>query len=489
MRMKKRAVRLVTPRVRSGASAVFVALALFAVSAVVSLLTADPAGAVPSFARQTGQPCASCHTAFPELTPFGRRFKLAGYTLQGGDWKGPPIAAMIMPGFTHMAAAYDPGSQPAGLKTNDNFVTQQVTGLLAGQIYGNLGSFIQVSGNPITGQVWFDGSDVRYVDQFKIFGADTYLGLTVNNTPTIQDVWNTTDAWQFPELSSSIAPAFAPPGTHIDALAQVVGGAGAYVFWNDMLYAELTAYGGYNKSTLEAFGMMPGPTPDVQVGVQPYWRLAFEPHWGDNYLEVGTFGMYGRTAAGGVYGTTGNGTDNYTDIGFDSQYQYDGSQYSVTVKLSDIIEYQNLNSTIFQGGSTNLNNRLNSFKANATFVWDHTYEFTSGYFNVSGTKDCALYGSGAQCTIPSPPGDYNNSASNSPNGSGLIFDAAYLPFSHGSPGPYSTYNARIGIQYVHYLQLYGGTSNFDGQIGSPGAGGTHNASGNDTLFLYAWAAF
>ena len=39
------------------------------------------ASAVPSFARQTGQPCATCHTAFPELTPFGRRFKLNGYTL------------------------------------------------------------------------------------------------------------------------------------------------------------------------------------------------------------------------------------------------------------------------------------------------------------------------------------------------------------------------------------------------------------------------
>jgi hypothetical protein len=475
MGMNKRAVRSAAPSARSF---VFAALALFAAFALSSLFAADPANAVPSFARQTGQPCAACHTAFPELTPFGRRFKLAGYTLQGGDSKFPPIAAMLMPGFTHTAAPYDSPSSPnpqavpppPGLHGNDNLVTQQVTGIYGGQIYGNLGAFIQVSGDPVTGAVWFDGSDARYVDQFKLFGADTYLGLTVNNTPTIQDVWNTVNAWGFPQLSSSVAPAFTPPGTHIDALAQVVAGAGMYVFWNDMLYAELTAYGGYNKATLEAFGMMPGPTPDVQVGVQPYWRLAFEPHWGDNYLEVGTFGMYGRTAASGVFGTIGNGTDNYTDIGFDSQYQYDGSQYSVTLKVSDIIEYQNLNSTFFQLGSSNLDDRLNNFKANATFVWDHTYEFTGGYFNVSGTSDPTLY---------------STSLVGSPNGSGLIFDAAYLPFSHGSPGPYSTYNARIGIQYTHYLQLYGGTNDFDGS----GLGGMHNASGNDTLFLYAWAAF
>ena len=40
-----------------------------------------PAAAVPSFARQTGMACAACHTVFPELTPFGREFKLNGYVL------------------------------------------------------------------------------------------------------------------------------------------------------------------------------------------------------------------------------------------------------------------------------------------------------------------------------------------------------------------------------------------------------------------------
>ena len=32
-----------------------------------------PAHALPSFARQTGQPCGTCHTDLPALTPFGRR--------------------------------------------------------------------------------------------------------------------------------------------------------------------------------------------------------------------------------------------------------------------------------------------------------------------------------------------------------------------------------------------------------------------------------
>jgi hypothetical protein len=45
---------------------------------------------LPLYARQTGQPCATCHTAFLELTPFGRRFKLGGYTLGGAIGRGHP---------------------------------------------------------------------------------------------------------------------------------------------------------------------------------------------------------------------------------------------------------------------------------------------------------------------------------------------------------------------------------------------------------------
>jgi hypothetical protein len=32
---------------------------------------------------RASESCAACHTAFPELTPFGRRFKIGGYTLGG----------------------------------------------------------------------------------------------------------------------------------------------------------------------------------------------------------------------------------------------------------------------------------------------------------------------------------------------------------------------------------------------------------------------
>ena len=283
-----------------------------------------------------------------------------------------------------------------GLHTNDNLVSQQVSGFIAGKLIGNVGSFIQITGNPASGaanNVFVDASDVRYADTLKLFGQDTIWGIDVNNTPTVEDPWNTTPSFGWPQISSTIAPAFAPPLTHVESgYGQIVGGAGAYVFWNDMLYADLTLYKGLPVPVLQAFNDG-NSTTDALSNVAPYWRVALEPHWGQHYLMVGTFGMYGQITPGRQYGF---GTDNFLDVGFDSQYQYDGDQYSVTVKLTDILEWQKLNATYGLGGSSNINNTLNSFKANASFVWDHTYSIGFGYFNITGSSDCNMYGSAAR---------------------------------------------------------------------------------------------
>ena len=47
---------------------------------LASVVWSSSASALPSFARQTQMACASCHIQFPELTHFGRDFKLHGYT-------------------------------------------------------------------------------------------------------------------------------------------------------------------------------------------------------------------------------------------------------------------------------------------------------------------------------------------------------------------------------------------------------------------------
>lgn len=60
---------------------------LCVITALIVGLIAFDAHAIPAFAEQTGQPCAQCHVgAFgPQLKPYGRDFKLYGYTASDGE--------------------------------------------------------------------------------------------------------------------------------------------------------------------------------------------------------------------------------------------------------------------------------------------------------------------------------------------------------------------------------------------------------------------
>jgi hypothetical protein len=95
---------------------------------LASLLTTTPAVAVPSFAIQTGQPCAACHIgAFgPQLTPYGRDFKLHGYVASDGKDHGLPLAFTTQTSFTHTLQPQDGGAAP-GFKANDNFAVDQLS--------------------------------------------------------------------------------------------------------------------------------------------------------------------------------------------------------------------------------------------------------------------------------------------------------------------------------------------------------------------------
>src|SRR3978361_316818 len=87
-------------RAHAGTLSVLLLAAVFAISAPA------PAHAVPSFAIQTGQPCAACHIgAFgPQLTPYGRDFKLHGYTASDGKDHGLPLAFTTQSSFTRTFA-------------------------------------------------------------------------------------------------------------------------------------------------------------------------------------------------------------------------------------------------------------------------------------------------------------------------------------------------------------------------------------------------
>ena len=254
---------------------------VFVLSGFLTIGFASRAEALPSFARQTGQPCGACHTDFAGLTPYGRRFKIGGYTYGGGKYRTalfpssddstdskekkwvPPISMMAIVGFTNTEAPQPPPTDP--YKTNNNVVVSPLSFFWGGAITDHIGAFAQLTdaGPPTTASIgndpyvhnWtWDNTDIRYADSTSLGNIPVTYGITANNGPTVQDPWNTTPAWGFPYAASTVAPTPAA-GTIIDgAFAAHVGSVGAYAYVNDMLYLEVSAYRTLDRQHPERLG-------------------------------------------------------------------------------------------------------------------------------------------------------------------------------------------------------------------------------------------
>jgi hypothetical protein len=456
-----------------GGSIIF---ALLLVGGVV--LGPEPASALPSFARQTGQPCSTCHSAFPQLTPYGRRFKLEGYTA-GGTRCGPqapgdaelqiPIAGMSVPNFTHINKKLDPADTPKGFQTNDNTFIQETSVFYGGQIYCNFGAFVQGTYERPGSSYFLDNTDIRYANKTTLAGTDLVFGVTANNNPTVQDPWNTTPAWSFPFVGASDALAPVPSaGTMVEGTFEGrVAGVGAYLFANNSFYLEGTAYGSFGTKDLEALGLDPTDPASRLDGLAPYWRAAYEKDWGNYSVMFGTFGMFGNVAP---LGNQSAPTDKITDVAGDSQIQYMNGVHELTGRFTYIYEHQNLDGSQAMGLASNSTNHLESLKVSGSYVYDGVVSLTAGYFNVWGSADPLLYGDSLS---PTNLG--------SPNSNGWIFDVAWLPWSNQGPSIYPWFNVRLGVSFTLYNQFNGASSNYDGAF--------RNASDNNTTFLYAWMAF
>ncbi len=433
-------------------------LALIAV--VVASLSARPAAALPLYARQTGQPCATCHTAFLELTPFGRRFKLGGYQLRGGDWQGPPFAVMLQPGFSHTEAP-QPGGAAPGFAANNDLAMQQVSLFTGGAITNHVGAFIQGTYNGVSHDFTWDNTDIRYADTVKIDGHTLLWGIDVNNNPTVQDVWNTIPAWSFPYITSAFAPV--PTATPFinQVYAQQVVGLSTYAFIDDMFYAEFGGYRPLSDTAQATLGVSPVGLSPIS-GIAPYWRVAAEKDIGNHSVEIGTFGLASQVSPMGLPQA---GTDSFTDIGVDSQYQFLGDPNMVTFRTAWIHENHDTRASQLLGLASNSDDTLRYLNSSVSYIYNQSWSLTGGRLTVAGTADAALYGT--------PTGG--------PNSAAWIGEIAYLPFSHGGPKFWPWLNFRIGLQYTRWSKFNGASTDINGT--------GRSAQNNNTLFFYVWTMF
>ncbi len=437
------------------------ARALHTVAATALGLFSLKAYALPSFARQTGLPCAVCHDVAPQLTAFGRQFKLDGYTLttlkqvkSGKDLsinRLPPLSAMVQLSMTTLTN--EPASKTAtGTKAQNTNIEfpQQLSLFYAGEITPHMGTFMQVTYDNSGGSFAFDNTDVRYARQSMLGGQSVAWGLDANNNPSVEDLWNDTPAWSFPWGHSNIAPAPNGAATTLinEGLAQQVAGFGEYSMWNNAWYEDLTVY----RSVPQGTNPVNPTTNSLQEsgiinGVAPYWRLAWQHSFGQSYLEVGTFGMH-ADFLGGEYGTGVPGvSDQYTDVAVDSQFDHHFGNDLLTLYASLVHEQQDLASSHAADAAVASHQNLNNLRLTGTYQFGLHYQVGESFFTTSGTSDQAWYGT------PSGNG--------SPASTGFETRLTYLPWE----------NTQFTLQYTAY-------SKFDGQ--------TAGASRSNSLYILAW---
>jgi hypothetical protein len=440
----------------------------------LSILFLSPsAQAVPSFSRQTGAACAMCHTtAFgPNLTPYGREFKLNGYVWDKGDSKEtyiPPISGMVQGSFTNTKQAQDPPPGPSGFNANNNFAFDQASLFYAGKIWGKVGAFSQLTYNGVDDTLALDNTDVRFANQVDLFDQDVVYGISANNNPTVQDLWNTTPAWGFPFTSSPVAPTPAAATMLDGGLSGVgtgqVGGATFYAMVNRLVYLEAGAYGSFSRNFMIGTGNYNnwGNPPLNRIdGGAPYWRVTLQKDWDGHYFALGHYGMSANVYP---YADKTGGTDNYTDLAMDATYQYLGNMDHIAeLRTTYIRENRDLKASANIGNVLNRTNYVNTFKINGTYTYSQTYSVALGY-NKNWARTDTTLDSGTGLILPG--GNNGNEY--------FTAELAYVPFGKTYTALSSLMNLRMALQYIGYTQ-------FDGS--------QYQVGNNNTFLISGWLAF
>lgn len=409
------------------------------------------ANAIPAYSRQVEMSCTACHIGGfgPQLTPFGRMFKLTGYTIKAGRGFTPKLSLELVESYTHTQKD-QPGPAAPGFGSNNNWEFQTAGLYLAGAISDHMGMFMQASYSQNGHTAGWDMTDIRYARTVTLGSHTAIWGLTINNNPTITDIYNTVPAWQYPYTGPDLAPsAVASPIINGGFMNGVLGLTG-YTQIDGKWYFEGGLYKVPSKSFIDFVnGMYPGRLDIPAV----YLRAAYQMDLAQGNLEFGALYFDPRLKPAG---SLGPGTDDYEDYGLDASYEWlGGGKHAATVQGQYIYEKQTLHNSNAAGNASNLHNHLSSLNVNANYWYANTYGVTVGAFAITGNRDALLYSA--------------SSPDNSPDTQGGSIEFNWVPFGKSDSWESPYINLRVGLQYTAYTKFDGTTS---------------HASDNNTLFLY-----
>lgn len=418
-------------------------LGLGVIGLVSFLFNPPDANALPAFARQTGLPCSACHNGnFPALTPFGRQFKLDGYVMtaikrvtQTGTKQNPAQLSLIsipqMSGMLQLSATHTKKGQ-AGQQNNDVQFPDQMSMFFAGELTSNAGMFLQITHAQGDPGFTMDNVDIRAADSTNLGSHHLTYGLDVNNSPTVEDLWNSTPTWGFPWASSPTANdvstgAFIDQGPDTNA-----AGVGGYAMLDNTYYADFALY-------RSAFINGSAGSTNTIKNAAPYWRLAWQHNFGSSYLMVGTYGMYAKVFPSPV--ATGNGIAGPTGTYFDRAVDF---QYEMPLAGDD-------NSMILHGSYTN--------EGRTNIAPDGTYQ--DGNNPTYGFSKFDAVFNIASRWRPIVAWFHTNTGNDNLDNNGYIAQVNFFPWE----------NLNLAVQYKAFTKFDGTTS---------------GASDNNSLYLLGW---
>ncbi len=488
---------------------------------IFSMLAPLDAQALPLFARQTGQNCVSCHAGgqFPELTPYGRMFKLTGYTI--GQRVAVPISAMGQITYAKVKDTGKSDDPQADFQKNGSPMFSAGSVFFGGKITDNIGAFAQWTYDNYAGQrvgdsgnndgKWqgkpsADNIDIRYADRFIDANRDLIVGLSLNNHPSVVDPWNTAAAWmQYVPAASVSSHNYTDAHTPFpsDTTGSNVAGINAYAYLNKMIYAELGFYQTANKGfSFMSAGYNDTNTTKLKGINNPYWRLALTHEWGAHNLMVGATGMVAHIYDDNVDTSDPNSIHRVANTGIDAQYQYILDPHTVTAQVAYMRQKTNYSANTIANNTgigspsgfvaadgvtplsdANDSDTTNTFRAKLSYVYQAKYGGSLAFFNLTGTTNTANQNSGydpvtGTITSTDPLGlgsilstRVGGNLSGNPATRGFTYEAFWMPVQY----------VRVGAQYTAYNKFNGASDNYDG-LG-------RNARDNNTLFLYVWGAY
>lgn len=440
------------------------------ISLAALLLPAASAWAIPSFARQTGQQCSSCHTVFPELTQFGRQFKLRGYTLGAALADKPfpdnlPLAVGLQGGHTSINDR-NKGADPQGdFPQADKTIVQQLALYYGGKVAGNVGAMAQFNYDGIEKHWGAEMVDIRYADSTTVGNKELLYGVSLANSPAVQDVWNTSPMWSFPHIGD--AGLMPMQRSLLDmTLANQVGGVGLYGFYDGQFYSEIGLFSNGKKGIFKALNLNDALETAIK-GNAPHVRLSWEKDWGVNSFQIGTHFLSAEIYPDAE--SLSGPTNRFTDLVIDSQYQYDGGDHLLSAHAFFDREKRNWNASFGAGDASNASDYLNTLKMNVHYWYKRKLGGGIGFFDYRGDTDSAAYrmgGMGAASAM--------DNATGSPNTRGWTIEGNWLPLENRQ-------NLKLGLRYTAFTKFNGASKNYNG------AG--RDAADNNSVLAYAWMLF